>query len=79
MQISVPGPGTVSVSGKQLKAVTAGSSGAGTVALKLKLTSAGLKALKKAKGHKLTIKVKVTFQPIGGSPGATSMAVTFKK
>jgi hypothetical protein len=78
LQISVPGPGTVSVSGRQLKTVTAGSSGAGLVTLKLRLTSAGLKALKKAKGHKLTVKVKITFQPTGGSPGNTSRTVTFK-
>jgi hypothetical protein len=78
LHVSVPGPGTVSVSGKEMKAATAGSSGAGTVALKLKLTGAGLKALKKVKSHKLTVKIRVTFQPIGGSPGTTSRTVTFK-
>jgi phosphodiesterase/alkaline phosphatase D-like protein len=78
LQVSVPGPGTLSASGKQLKAVTAGSSGAGMVALKLKLTSAGLKALKKAKSRRLTVKVKITFQPTGGSPGITNRTVTFK-
>ena len=79
LQVNVPGPGTISASGKQLKKPTAGSHGAGTVTLKLKLTSAGLTALKKAKGHKLTVKVTITFQPTGGSPGTTSKAVTFKQ
>jgi hypothetical protein len=79
LQVSVPGPGTVSASGKQLRTVSAGSSGAGTVTLKLKLSSAGLKALKKARGHKLTVKVTIAFQPAGGSPGTTSRTVTFKK
>jgi uncharacterized protein YegP (UPF0339 family) len=79
LKVNVPGPGTISASGKQLKAVTVGSKGAGKVTLKLKLTGAGLKALNKAKGHKLTIKVKITFKPIGGSPGTTNKAVTFKK
>ncbi len=79
LQVSVPGPGSVSASGRQLKTVIAGSSGAGIVTLKLRLTSAGLKALKKAKGHKLKVRVKITFQPAGGSPGAASKTVTFKK
>jgi hypothetical protein len=79
LQVGVPGPGTVSASGKQLKPATVGSSGAGTVVLKLKLTGAGLKALKTAKKHRLTVKVKVVFQPTGGSPGTTSRTVTFKK
>jgi chitodextrinase len=78
LQVSVPGPGTVSASGRQLKAVSVGANGAGMVTLKLKLTSAGLNALKKARGRKLEIKVKITFRPVGGSPGATSRTVTFK-
>lgn len=79
LQVSVPGPGTVSASGKQLKTVAAGSSGAGVVILKLKLNGAGLKALKKARGHKLKLKVTVVFQPTSGGSSAASRIVTFKK
>ncbi len=78
-QVNVPGPGTISASGKQLKAVKAGSKGAGKVTLKLKLTGVGLKALNKAKGHRLKIKVKISFEPTGGSPNVTYKTVTFKK
>jgi hypothetical protein len=78
LRVSVPGPGKVSASGRGLKMVRVGSSGAGSVTLKLKLTSAGIKALKKARGHKLTVKVRITFQPAGGSPATASRAVTFK-
>jgi hypothetical protein len=78
LQISVPGPGTISASGKDLKPATTIVTGAGKVSLKLKLSSAGAKALKKAKGHKLKLKVKVTFQPTGGSPATTSKNLMFK-
>ena len=78
LQISVPGPGTVSASGKDLKPATTIVTGAGKISLKLKLTSAGTKALKKAKGHKLKLNVKITFQPTGGNPATTSKSLMFK-
>ena len=78
LQISVPGPGTISASGKDLKPATTIVTGAGKISLKLKLTSAGAKALKKAKGHKLKLKVKITFQPTGGSAATTSKNLMFK-
>jgi hypothetical protein len=49
------------------------------VTLELKLTGAGLKALRKAKDHKLSVKVKITFQPSGGGSTTTSKTVTFRK
>ena len=78
LQISVPGPGTISASGKDLKPATTIVTGAGKISLKLKLSSAGAKALKKAKGHKLKLKVKITFQPTGGSAATTSKSLMFK-
>lgn len=78
MQISVPGAGTVSATGKGLKTVTVTSKGPGVVTLKLKLTGAGMAQLRKAPSHKLTVKVKIAFQPNGGRVGTTSKTVTFK-
>ncbi len=78
LKISVPGPGTISASGKDLKPATTIVTGAGKISLKLKLTSAGAKALKKAKGHKLKLKVKITFQPTGGSAATTGKSLMFK-
>ncbi len=78
MQVSVPGAGTVSATGKGLKAFTVTSKGPGVVTLKLKLTGAGMAQLRKAPGHKLTVKVKIAFQPNGGKVGTTSKTVTFK-
>jgi hypothetical protein len=78
MQVSVPAAGTVSASGKGLKAVTATSKGPGVVTLKLRLTGAGMTQLRKARSHKLTVKVKIAFQPTGGKVGTTSKTVTFR-
>ena len=78
LQVSVPGPGTVSVSGKDLKPASAVASGEGQVSLKLKLSTAGTKALKKAKGHKLKLKLTIAFQPIGGADASATKSVMFK-
>ncbi len=59
LAVTVPDPGTISASGKDLKAATATATEAGAVKLQLKLTAAGAKALKKAKGHKLKLKVQL--------------------
>ncbi len=78
LAISVPDPGTVSATGKDLKSASATASGAGTVKLKMKLNGAGSKALKKAKGHKLRLKVKISFLPSGGSAASATKTLTFK-
>jgi hypothetical protein len=75
--VTVPGPGTLAASGKNLVKSNGSASGAGTMTLKLKLTAAGIKQLQK-KG-KVTVKVKVVFTPAGGSPGTWTKTVTFKK
>jgi hypothetical protein len=79
LAVTVPNAGTISASGKDLKAASATATAAGTVNLKLKLTNAGSKALKKAKGHKLKLKVKITFLPTGGSAASTSKSLIFKE
>jgi hypothetical protein len=76
LKVTVPGPGTLKATGKNLATANATAKGAGVVTLKLKLTSAGKKALKK-KG-KLKVKVKIVFTPVGGTPGTTTKTVTFK-
>ncbi len=78
LAVTVPDPGTISASGKDLKAATATATEAGAVKLKLKLTGAGAKALKKAKGHKLKLKARISFLPTGGSVAGTTKGLTFK-
>jgi len=79
LAVKVPGPGTISASGKDLKPATTTASGAGEISLNLKLTGAGTKALKKAKSHKLKLKVTISFQPSGGSLATTTKTLMFKK
>jgi hypothetical protein len=79
LTLNVPGAGSVSVSGKQLKGVKTSSTGAGPLSLKLKLTGTGMKALQKAPGKKLMVKVTIVFQPVGGSPGTVHKTVVFRK
>jgi len=76
LKLVLPGPGVVSVSGKDLKGARANPSSAGGVTLKLGLTAAGAKALKK-KG-KLKLQVTIVFKPTGGSAGSLVKSVTLK-
>ena len=78
LAVTVAGAGTVSASGKDLRAVSATATGAGSVKLNLKLSGGGSKALKKAKNHKLRLKVSISFLPTGGSAASATKSVTFK-
>lgn len=79
LSVVAPGPGTLSASGGELRPAKAGVSGPGATTLGLALDSSGKKALEKAKGHKLKVKVTVAFTPSdGGAPTLATKAVTFK-
>ena len=77
LAVTVPGAGTVSLSGKGLKAQQVQAKAAGAVSLTLKATGKSKKALKK-KG-KAKVKASVTFTPTGGSPATQSKTVKLKK
>jgi hypothetical protein len=76
LKVTVPGAGTLVATGKNMVKAKVSAKASSTVKLKLKLTSAGKKQLKK-KGT-LKVKVKVVFTPPGGTPGTTTKTVTFK-
>ena len=76
LKVTVPGAGSVSATGKNLKTAKVATKGAGSTTLKLKPSGAGKKLLKK-KG-KLKVKVTIEFTPTGGPPGTTTKTVTFK-
>ena len=76
LTVTVPGPGTVAVSGKGLIGAKVKAKGAGPVKVSLKLSSAEKKTL--AKKGKVTIKVAITFTPTGGTAGTATKTVTFK-
>jgi hypothetical protein len=71
----VNAPGKVTVSGKGIASTTV-SVQAGKVKIKVKLTPEE-KQLLKEKGQ-LTLKVKVTYTPKGGSPVTKTVKITFK-
>jgi hypothetical protein len=77
LKVTVPGAGSLKATGKKMATLKGNAKGAGTVTLKLKLSSAGKKELH-AKG-KVTVKVTVTFTPTGGTAGMATKMVTFKK
>jgi hypothetical protein len=78
LSVGVPGAGTIAVSGKQVKAVRVVATRSGAVALTLKLTAAAKKALERARGHRLPVKLAITFQPLGGSPSTTHKTIVFR-
>jgi phosphodiesterase/alkaline phosphatase D-like protein len=78
LSVSVSGPGVISVTGKQVKAIRKSSTTPGTVALILKLTVAGKKALKAARKHRLPVKLTIIFRPTGGKPGTSQKTIVFK-
>jgi hypothetical protein len=76
LQVSVPGPGTLSASGSGLQPVSALPLAAGRVGLRLRLTASGRRSL--AKRGELKVKVALAFTPFdGGTSVRVSKAVTF--
>jgi hypothetical protein len=69
----VPGPGTLTLSGKALVAKQATASAAGTIQLTVKAKGKAAKKLKK-KG-KLKAGAVVTFTPTGGDPSAQTRSL----
>jgi hypothetical protein len=76
--ITVPGPGLISASCKDLRPVHDTAAAGGAVQLKLRLNGAGSKALRRARDHRLKLKVAISFLPTGGSIATTTKSVTFK-
>lgn len=78
LSVKVPGAGAIVVSGKGIRTVRAIATGSGALALTLKLTAAARKALHKARGQRLAVKLTITFQPLGGKPGTTQRTLVFR-
>ena len=78
LPVTVPGPGSVTVLGRDIEPTNDSTLAAGTPLLKLKLTKSAVKALQRANGHRLKTKVNVTFAPTGGAFAKASTIVTFQ-
>lgn len=76
LSLKVPGPGSITVTGGSVKKATAHAGKAGTTSVKVSLSSAGKKSVKRHK--KLTVSLTVRFTPTGGSTAIKTVKVTFK-
>ncbi len=79
ISLTLPGPGKLQVSGAKTKATTTTIAKAGTQTVKVTLSSAGLKALRKAKRRTLAVKVQLRFTPTGGQAGSQTVSLSFKR
>ena len=79
LSVTVPGAGALTATGPDIEAANASSTGAETLILRLKLTKTAKLALKRAKGHKLKIELKVNFTPTGSTSSSVRTAVTFRR
>ena len=78
--VRVPGPGKIETTGTRITASkTTVKKAGGEITITTKLNRAGVKALNKAKSHKLTVKIRVRYTPAGGKPATKSLTVTFRK
>lgn len=84
--VQLPGAGTLNVVATakvgrrtvRVASATARASASGRVRVKLSLSSAAKRALNRARSHKLTIAVKFTFTPTGGTARTVTRTVTVR-
>jgi DNA-binding beta-propeller fold protein YncE len=79
LTITVPGAGTLKVSGSGLIAASKTAKAKGQIQVTVSLNSASKSALKKTKSKKLSRTAAVTFTPTGGTAGTTKVHLTFKR
>ena len=78
LSLSLPGPGRLQASGAKTKGATVTVAKAGAQKIKVSLSRAGLKALRKAKRRTLAVKVALRFTPTGGQAATQTATLTFK-
>jgi hypothetical protein len=76
-RVTVPGPGNLTLTGKQVVTASAAVSAAGTVNLMVK--SKGKKKRKLLKRGKVKVKIVVTYTPTGGTPSSVGRKLNLKK
>jgi hypothetical protein len=75
VSVKVPGPGTVSVIGSNVKSVSRHAGAAGTTMVKATLTAKAGRSLRRH--HKLTVSLAVRFTPTGGTGHTITKTITF--
>ncbi|MET0600676.1 MAG: hypothetical protein ABW167_01690, partial [Baekduia sp.] len=77
--VATKAPGAVRATGTRITTSTVTLTNAGTKTIKVKLTTAGKRALAKAKSRRLTTTVRLRFVPVGAQPVTKSVTVTFTR
>jgi hypothetical protein len=80
LQVTVPTPGTLTTKAPYIKPSTTKVRAAGPTTLKLALTAKGKAALRRARRHRLTVKLSVSFTPAGSKSTLTqTKTVVFQR
>jgi hypothetical protein len=79
LKLRVPGPGKLESSGSGTRTAKVAIKKPGTATIRVKLTSAGARALVGAASHTRRVKVRVRFTPAGGRPASKMVTITFKR
>jgi hypothetical protein len=79
LKVRVPGPGKLESFGAGTTAAKVTIKKPGTASIKVKLTSAGVKALSRAASHTRRVGVRVRFTPAGGRSASKTVTITFKR
>ena len=77
--LELPGPGAIQSSSARTKPTAGKVTAAGTETVKVTLSKAGVKALRKAKKRRLAVKVQLRYTPTGGSTTGQAVTVTFTR
>jgi hypothetical protein len=77
LKVKVPGAGRIAVSGKNIKSASASAKKAGTVTVRVSLSSSAARSL--ARHHRLKTSASVRFTPTGGKAATKSVALSFKR
>ena len=79
LTVRVPGPGKIQSQATNTHTVKVTIKKAGTATIKIWLTSAGQRALKRAKSRTLTVRARVRYTPAGGQPKTKTITLVFKR
>jgi hypothetical protein len=79
LTVRVPGPGKLQSSAPNTKAAKITVKRLGSATIKIKLSAVGVRALRRAKSHKLKVAVGLRYTPAGGSSASKTTIVTFTR
>ncbi len=75
--LHVPSAGKVVLAGRGVRSVGAHAAKAKRLTLRVSLSKAAVASLRRGRHHRLTVKLKASFKPVGGSGSSATVTVTF--